>query len=252
MSGASPIKRLVNWVADSGLAPVLHPLYLAFASGRSAAYDRETRAVLRRVLSSRSNAVDIGAHRGTVLRQIVKCAPGGSHYAFEPVPEYAARLRTRFPNAHVEEVALGATKGTETFIHVVGDPGLSGFRPHRRAQERSPKPIVVRVERLDDVLPGDYVAALIKLDVEGAEHLVVRGAAGSIRRARPVIIFECGISAAERYAEFTPELMHGLITSLGLRISLMRRWLDSQPPLSEAEFGRILRDRSEFYFIAYP
>lgn len=35
----------------------------------------QMRLVLASVLSSNSNAVDIGAHGGTVLREIIRCAP---------------------------------------------------------------------------------------------------------------------------------------------------------------------------------
>ncbi len=57
----------------------------------------------------------------------------------------------------------------------------------------------MRTERLDDALPDGLVPRLIKVDVEGAEMLVLRGAQRTIARHRPSILFEHGIGAADRY-----------------------------------------------------
>lgn len=49
--------------------------------------------------------------------------------------------------------------------------------------------------RLDDVVPR---ADFIKMDVEGAEELALRGAAGLLERCRPVVMFEVNHEAARR------------------------------------------------------
>jgi FkbM family methyltransferase len=86
---------------------------------------------MRKVLHRTANAIDIGAHRGTILREILHRAPAGEHHAFEPVPVYAARLRARFPQVAVHEVALSDHEGEARFIHVLGNPGMSSFHPHK-------------------------------------------------------------------------------------------------------------------------
>jgi len=53
----------------------------------------------------RRKRVDIGAHEGEILKWLVRLSPG-PHWAFEPIPACAARLRRRFPDVTVEQAAL--------------------------------------------------------------------------------------------------------------------------------------------------
>jgi FkbM family methyltransferase len=239
-----------EWLADSPAAPILVPLYKRFSS--RAEYDRQTHAVMDRVLSARSCCVDVGAHRGNLLREMVRRAPRGTHHAFEPIPIYAARLRQRFSGVTVHEVALSDQAGVARFVHVTGSPGLSGFQPNARAtSDMNLVDIEVTTARLDDVLPADYRPDFVKIDVEGAEHLVLLGGTQVLSHARPVIVFECWISD-ERYEGFSPEGMFDILNGIGLQVSVMRRWLAGQPAFSRDEFTSQLRERRDAYYIAYP
>ena len=55
------------------------------------------RALLPSTLEAQSNCVDVGAHRGSFLRLFLEFAPAGRHYAFEPIPALAIKLRQEFP-----------------------------------------------------------------------------------------------------------------------------------------------------------
>jgi hypothetical protein len=71
--------------------------------------DRDRRlmiAILSYVLREDSCCVDVGAHTGDLLAQMVRLAPRGRHWAFEPLPHLAADLRQRFPTVEVREAAL--------------------------------------------------------------------------------------------------------------------------------------------------
>lgn len=94
---------------------------------RSDQYDQLTVDVMERVLGPRSNCIDAGAARGDLLREMVRLAPEGTHYAFEPVPQQAAALKKMFPTVYVEELALGDANGTAKFRHVLDSPFNSGF-----------------------------------------------------------------------------------------------------------------------------
>ena len=48
--------------------------------------------IIERVTSPDSNCIDVGAHRGRFLRTFVRCAPGGQHLAFEPLPDLACEF----------------------------------------------------------------------------------------------------------------------------------------------------------------
>src|SRR5205823_4616985 len=92
--------------------------------------------------------------------------------------------------------------------------------------------IQVELEVLDEVLARDYRAALIKIDVEGAEEQVIKGALNTIRRDQPVVILEHGFTAANAYGT-TPSDIYGLLCAeAGLRIFD----LDGNGPYDQHEF----------------
>lgn len=162
-------------------------------SEMNARYDRQTNAVMRRVLERHSLCVDVGAHDGALLASMLAYAPEARHYAFEPLPHLAQHLRATFPGVRVHDCALSDTTGRTTFQYVENDPGYSGIR--RRIYDRS-DPVVreidVEIARLDDIVPQTERVAFLKIDTEGAEYHVLRGAVETIRRGRPVIVFEAG------------------------------------------------------------
>ena len=86
--------------------------------------------------------------------------------------------------------------------------------------------ISVRVLKLDEVLPEDLPVRLIKIDVEGAELQVMRGAQAVLRRWHPYVVFEHGLGAADHYGT-RPEAVFDLLTDCALRLSLMKDWIDS-------------------------
>lgn len=222
---------------------------------QSLRYDRDTIRIMTRILQPDSNCADIGAHRGSILEEIVRLAPRGRHFAFEPLPELAARLRRRFPGVAVHEVALSDTEGECLFHHVVDHPGLSGLRrlPKVKA-EANVKPIMVRTALLDTLVPPDVTLRFIKLDVEGAQLQVLRGAQQTIARSRPVIVFEHGYMAQETYGTTPDKMWEFLVERLGLRISRLADWLGGRPALTLEAFNRCvgLHAGSEFCFVAHP
>ena len=223
------------------------------AAEKNARYDAETLDVMRRVLKVNSNCVDVGAHCGSVLRQMLELAPNGEHLAFEPLPGFAEHLRTSFPQVRVFEVALSDNAGPTTFQHVVTNPAYSGLRQRNYPSDHEDiRDITVNTDRLDSLVADGYTAALIKIDVEGAELGVLRGAIGVIKRSRPYIVFEHGLGAANHYGTVPGDVYDLLSGQCGLKVSLMRRWLSGEPPLSRAAFIRLYERGREFYYLADP
>lgn len=198
-----------------------------------------TRVVLASILRPESSAIDIGANRGDVLRDIVRIAPGGKHLAFEPIPKLHAQLRATFPGVDVRQAALSDTTGTEEFSYVKEAHAYSGLRLRRDlgSVAASAEMIHVPVARLDDELPDDFAPALIKIDVEGAEVSVVRGALETLGRHRPVVLFEHGVGGADLYGATSGEL-HELLTEAGSRIFD----LEGQGPYDRAQFEALFTE----------
>jgi FkbM family methyltransferase len=205
-------------------------------------------ALLGRFLARDSCCLDVGAHAGAVLRECLRLAPRGRHVAWEPLPEFASRLRASFPSVEVREAALSDRAGSREFARVVADPGWSGFRARPTPDGGEVETITVECERLDDALPDGIEPAFLKIDVEGAEEEVLRGALQTLRRHRPLIAFEHGLGSADFY-DTTPEAIHDLLAGeLGYSIT----GLDGDGPYTRARFAEIFASGERVNFAAQP
>jgi FkbM family methyltransferase len=231
------------------------PAPLSPAQQLNRAYDEQTAKVISRVLRHDSNCIDVGCHEGVILDQMLRCAPDGSHLAFEPLPDLAAGLREKYlgdGRVTVHEMALGDEQGHTTFCHVVTNPGYSGLR--RRHYDREGEQVVeieVDVARLDDLVPDDRAIDLVKIDVEGAELGVLLGGKRLLARCRPHVVFEHGLGGADCYGT-RPEQVFDLLGDCGLSISLMADWLGDGAVLARDQFVDEFDSARNYYFLAHP
>jgi FkbM family methyltransferase len=186
--------------------------------------DRRDTELIRRAiawsLGPDSCCVDVGAHSGGVLGEIVRVAPQGRHIAYEPLPHLADRLRAAFPQVDVRCAALSDHAGESSFARVRAAEPWSGlvFRPLPGNVEPDVEEITVKLEALDEVLPAGYVPDLVKIDVEGGEEQVMRGALRTLREHKPLVIFEHGYGAANAYGTEPDDIFGLLAGDAGLRI----------------------------------
>ena len=205
-------------------------------------------ALMEEVLQPDSDCLDVGAHAGSVLREMTRVAPSGRHVAWEPLPEFAARLRKAYPGVEVREAALSDENGESEFARVLADPGWSGLVHRPTPADGRVETITVRTERLDDALPAGVEPAFIKIDVEGVEERVLRGAVETLRRHRPVIAFEHGVGSADHYGT-TPAAIHRLLAGeLGYTLF----GLDGDGPYDESRFGEVFATGERVNFAARP
>jgi len=228
---------------------------LSDADDMNRKYDIQTIEVMKRVLKNDSNCIDVGCHQGSILREILNLAPKGNHFVFEPLPEMYQELIKSFGkihNLHIFDYALSDVKGLASFQHVVSNPGYSGFRKRRydRPNEQIQE-ISVKTELLDKLIPKNIPIHFIKVDVEGAELQVIKGAKETIKRCCPVIVFEHGLGAADYYGTIPGHLFELLATNCGLRLFLMSDWLQSsgRDALSKEEFCEHFYS-GNYYFMA--
>jgi FkbM family methyltransferase len=177
------------------------------------------RVVLATALRADGNAIDVGANQGDTLEMILAVAPDGQHIAYEPIPGLAEQLAADYPGVDVRNAACSDEAGSAEFTHVVGAPAMSGLRQREDlpAHAQEVERFTVRLDKLDEALPEGYVPSLVKIDVEGAELLVMRGAAETLARHRPYVLFEHGIGGADLYGS-KPGEVHDLLADAGLRI----------------------------------
>ena len=219
----------------------------AVASNRE--YDRQIVRVMRRVLEPSSNGIDVGAHRGTILRHLVELAPQGHHVAVEPLPAFAAGLRRRFSDVEVLEVALSDAHGKASFHHVVTNPSYSGLSTRRYPSHEVVQDIKVCVAPLDDLVDPDRPVRFVKVDVEGGELGTLKGARRLLERWRPVVAFEHGWDRGRRPADDTTAALWEVLTDAGLDVYEIPDWLDHGAPLTEEAFEAAL-SRGSYYFLA--
>jgi FkbM family methyltransferase len=228
-------QQLLRAARSAGLEDRLRRVQRALeprSTRRNRRDDENMRVVMAAVLAPDSCCIDIGANVGTVLADIVSIAPLGRHIAYEPLADLCEALADRFPSVEVRNVALSDREGEATFNRVLRAPSQSGFRAGGGAA--GAQTISVRVERLDGALPEGYAPALIKIDVEGAEEQVLRGALDTIRRHRPVILLEHGNRAAE-YGTTADDVFDLLTGDAGLRIFDM----DGVGPYTREQFRAV-------------
>ena len=133
--------------------------------------------------------VDVGAHVGTWAQHFaLKCR---QVHAFEPSPSTYARLRdgaqlARLSNVVCHEVALGARD--EVDLHVVDRHGGWSTLRHRPELGAVITTERVRAAQLDDFDFEDV--GVIKIDAEGFETDILRGAVKTLEKHRPTLLLE--------------------------------------------------------------
>jgi FkbM family methyltransferase len=169
--------------------------------------------------------LDVGAHIGIfTLKASQEVGREGKAIAFEPNPETAMLLRDNVAANHMENVTVEEIACTDKeqpltlYAAPIVNTGASSLSPDnaRYGAGPPPRPFQVRGRRIDDVvreLNLNRVDA-IKIDVEGAELEVLRGAVETLRHFHPKIVVEI-VPAQLASFHTTPEDVAALIKSTG-------------------------------------
>lgn len=216
-------------------------------------YDKQTQRIIKKYVSGDACTIDVGCHKGEILDLLYAAAPSGTHYGFEPIPDMYQGLVKKYSNQSnciIKNVALSTEKGTSTFNHVVSNPSYSGLlkRDYDKPNEVDTS-IDVETDLLDNIIPNDQHVTLIKIDVEGAEYLVLQGAKKTISRCKPIVVFEHGLGASDHYGT-TPEQVYDYFDSCGLSIYNLGAFLKEGLPLSKEAFSAQYHGRKHYYFVA--
>lgn len=179
---------------------------------------------------------DIGAHVGyysLILAKLVGAE--GRVYAFEPLPANVRQVLLHVERNRLEDVvrvrpfALSDTTGRVRFRGAVGPRGRGqGYLVGVRVQKLTPEAqkfseIEVEQCRLDDLVDRGEIERpnFLKVDVEGAELRVLRGARETLVTAKPVIAAE--LHTVANAVECT-EFLH----DLGYRMTILEAPSDSR------------------------
>lgn len=218
-------------------------------------YSGDQLTLVERLLDARGVFVDAGANQGEFSIAAAKVVPLGRVIALEPVTEYRQRLLENvrinaFDNVEVVAVALGETKGLlpiydqqAAYTDGTRNEGLPTLFP---SESRSQALEVVPVRTLDDVLAELGVAKVdvIKLDIEGAEWMALRGAVKTLAQSRPILILEIARETC-RAGGHEPEALAEWLADLDYRLEEIAEGGKASPidPSSLGDFQNI---------VAYP
>ena len=147
--------------------------------------DQLAPSLLARLCRPNDVFVDVGAHIGQVIAAVRHNCPNARIVAFEAMPEKVAWLIRKFPTVTIHCCALSDQPGEAEFFVNLSQSGYSSLAEQQGKVRR----ITVAMERMDELLDR---ADLIKIDVEGAELGVLRGAVRLIEECQPLIMFESG------------------------------------------------------------
>jgi len=157
-------------------------------------YEPEVSAAMRRLLRAGDLAVDVGANHGwysVLMGNAV--GPAGRVWAVEPLPPLLAELRRNVGSnpslpIEVKEIALGAEDG-ELEVHLF--EGLPHGHASASTLGRDDYESFKAPMKTLDGIAGDERPALIKIDVEGGEREVLRGAQRLLAAdAAPIVMLE--------------------------------------------------------------
>jgi FkbM family methyltransferase len=188
-------------------------------------YEQDEIRFVRGILKPGDSAIDVGGHIGFFTMQMAAAVgPEGRIYAFEPLDTNADLFersviengfagRVRFQRA-----AAGAAPGTATLTFPAETLNSGGAYLLRDgtaplAGNRKAEVPMVALDALDLRRPVRF----IKMDVEGAEPQVLRGAARLLNEDRPLILSELHPTQLERASGITVDQFLAQVAAFGYR-----------------------------------
>lgn len=183
---------------------------------------------------------------------ILKHASDGRHLAFEPIPMLAAKLKNKYRGKQVavHAIALSNFRGVSPFNLVTTNPAYSGLLKRSYDRPEEDRTIQIQVAQLDDYVIKSHQVDLIKIDVEGGELDVMKGAIRTLERDHPVLIFEHGKGSAEAY-QSGPGQLYDFLNQLQYRIYSLENFIGNRDYCLRNEFLEHFEKGTEYYFVAH-
>jgi FkbM family methyltransferase len=171
-------------------------------------------ALLCQALQPGDHVADVGANIGTHTVPLARrVEASGSVLAFEPQPKVFELLAANVAmnglrNVRLHNIACAAAPGSLRLPDIdygqLGNFGGIDLKEMHGLAARTGRATDVPLVRLDDVCESDRLR-LLKIDVEGMETEVLRGAQRTIARCRPLLYVE------NEHPESSPLLLRALL-----------------------------------------
>jgi FkbM family methyltransferase len=176
----------------------------------------EPEVVRRLVAFTRPNTVlmDVGANAGLMAIPVLREVAGSRVVSFEPSPTSLPWLERTAKESEFRDrwtivpKALSNAPGEADFA--VGgsrDALYEGFKSHQRIGGSRSVRVAVSTLDAEWIALGQPDVSVIKIDVEGAEGLVLGGAAQVIRASRPALVIEWNAAYLQRFGTAFVDLL---------------------------------------------
>jgi FkbM family methyltransferase len=166
---------------------------------RSGGWESEIVDLLKVGARDSTTVFDVGANVGAIALQVLNHFKSVSVISFEPSPSILPHLRktheaSRFKSRwHIREKAVTDSAGQTLSFHVQIGPGWDAYEglidTGRGGQTKTVQVETVTIDHEWRML-GKPEVSLIKVDVEGAEVGVLRGAEECVHHCKPTIVTE--------------------------------------------------------------
>lgn len=209
------------------------------------ANDQLASALLPKLCRPGKTFIDVGAHIGSVIADVLHHDSSIHVVAIEAIPEKARALQRKFPIVKVLNCAVGDQNSIVSFFINTKKSGYSSLG--KSGDSIDLKEIRVLIDRLDELVQSTDVD-VIKIDVEGAELGVLLGAKQLIQQSRPVIMFESG--PGDNGLGYTKEGIWNFFNDLGYTLHAPNRVAHNDNGLSLDGFidGHVYPRRCTNYF----
>jgi FkbM family methyltransferase len=192
-------------------------------------WEADVMKLCSRLLGPGSLFVDVGANIG--YHSIHATQLGARAVAVEPVPWTLELLRANVWRHGADvEIVEAAASGSAGTVRIAVDPA------HRSGAQIGDEGVGVRALPLDEVVP-EGVVDVLKVDVEGAEPQVFRGAPSVLERSLALVAIVEFRDAPHADGE-TPADVLAFYESLGFELCLLRRNGELEPSTRAAVLGR--------------
>jgi FkbM family methyltransferase len=213
-------------------------------------YEKGTLHVIGLLLQPGSVFIDAGANIGLMsLYAASKVGKQGKVFAFEPFPKIYDRLLANiklneFNQIQSFPVALGSKAGEGLlYPNTKYNPGASSLIQTNAGGDG----VRVPVDVLDKIVSDNQLVDVLKIDVEGFELEVLKGAQSLLKReTAPALIVECS-AIRENYGYTTDELFNFITTINRYQIYTLKRGKGSVSALQGVKHAEDLPDHDNLF-----
>jgi FkbM family methyltransferase len=221
-------------------------------------FERRTALALSELVQSSSLVLDIGANIGAHTLHLANLVgPDGRVFAFEPT-DFAFRKLQR--NLELNPVLSPRLKVFHCFLSERDDASVPGAvysswplvgdsELHAKHLGREMETLSARGRELDSVLAeyADRKVQLVKIDVDGFECSVLKGATKMLREDKPIFVMELSPYVLEERGGSLAELLSFFIPN---GYSFFDEWTGDRLPSTAQELGKLVADGAGMNIIA--